>query len=345
MKPIIGLICGLMCLWPALPAHAQDEKTTPLFREDTTLEISIVGPIGKIAREADTSTKAYPATIYVGDETLGLELSARGKSRRKKENCRFPPLRISFTDKPGEHSPFYKQKQLKLVTHCNRSERADQILLREYAAYRLFNLVTPKSLKVRLANVTYLDGDRLVDTRPGFLIEDADDAARRLGMKEVDIGDIPVNALNQADAARFALFQYLIGNTDWAMIMGPDPQNCCHNSKLLGMESSSTTSLTPVPYDFDNAGIVDAPYAYPNAELRSRSVKDRIYRGFCRFNELIPNEAEYLRGLRAKMEAEIGAVPGLTSKTREKMIDYLASGIEDIEDEDSINRKLLRRCR
>ena len=339
------MILVVLCLWPNGIARAQGDEPTSLFREDSVLEVSISGPIRKIAREAEQSMRPHRATLRAGEETHSIMLSARGKSRRKMENCSFPPLRVSFSDKPSEESLFHKQGRIKLVTHCRNSSRAEQTMLREYAAYRLYNLVTPESLQVRLARVTYMDGDQAVTTRLGFFIEDADDAARRLGMKEVNIGDIAVNAINRQDSARYGVFQYLIGNTDWAMVVGPDPLDCCHNTKLLGSAKDAKDNLTPVPYDFDNAGLVDAPYAFPNAKLRTRSVKIRVYRGFCLVNSLIPDEISHLRKVRPLLEAEIAAIPELSAKTRDRMLSYLASGYKDLSSPNSIEKNLLKKCR
>lgn len=336
---------ALLCLWPGGSALAENGEVTPLFQEDTPLQITISGPIRRIVREAENSMRPHRAIIMQGEESLPIMLSARGKSRRKKENCRFPPLRISFAGKPAKTSLFYRQGRIKLVTHCRESSRSEQTMLREYAAYRLYNLVTPESLKVRLAYITYADDGNEVTKRLGFFIEDADDAARRLGMKEVDTGDIPVNALNLEDAARYGVFQYLIGNTDWAMVVGPNPLDCCHNTRLLGPTKGAKDDLTPVPYDFDNSGIVDAPYAFPNSKLGTRSVKVRVYRGFCLANNLIAGEIEHLRKLRPALEAEINAIPELTQKNRTKMLRYLASGYDDIASARSVERKLLRKCR
>ncbi len=320
-------------------------KVTPLFASDATLEITLTGPIGKIARSAERSEAAHDATLAASGETHAVTLAARGISRRKRENCRFPPLRIRFPEKPAENSLFHKQGSIKLVTHCRDSKSYDQIVLREYAIYRLYNVVTPESLKVRLAQITYMDAGKVVAQRPGFLIEDADDAARRLGLKEVDTGNLPVNAINPDDAARYALFQYMIGNTDWAMVVGPDQNDCCHNSKLLGQSKNVRRGLTPVPYDFDNAGLVDAPYAFPNASLGTRSVKQRVYRGFCAHNALIPAEAERAKTLRPTLEAEIRAVPGLSPRVTDTMLRYLAGFYEAVADNKAIEKKLLSDCR
>ncbi|WP_128891708.1 hypothetical protein [Erythrobacter sp. HKB08] len=321
------------------------EKVTPLFASDERLNITLTGPIKTIVNRAERSMDPHPARLQAAGESHAISLSARGKSRRKGENCKFPPLRIEFSAKPAETSLFHKQGGIKLVTHCSTREKYDQYVLREYAMYRLYSVVTPESLKVRLAQVTYLDDGDVVAARPGFLIEDADDAARRLGVKEVDIGNIGSNLLNREAAARFAMFQYMIGNTDWAMVVGPDPTDCCHNSKLLGESKSARRDLTPVPYDFDNSGMVDAPYAYPNAALGTNSVRTRVYRGFCSLNSLVPGEIERLRRLRPQFEAEIRAIPGLEQRTREDMLRYLDGYYKSVADERSVKRNIYDKCR
>ncbi|MEO8711596.1 MAG: hypothetical protein ABI405_05700, partial [Parafilimonas sp.] len=68
------------------------------------------------------------------------------------------------------------------------------------------------------------------------------------------------------------MFQYLIGNTDWSI-------QYLQNIKLIATDS--TQIPTAVPYDFDHAGIVNAPYAEPAEELEMSSVKQRRYRGYC----------------------------------------------------------------
>ena len=45
--------------------------------------------------------------------------------------------------------------------------------------------------------------------------------------------------------------------------------------------SDASHSIFLVPYDFDFAGAVDAPYATPDAKLPIKRVRERIYRGHC----------------------------------------------------------------
>ena len=335
--------------WLATATHAQaqepSDRTTPLFADGTPIEITLSGPIRNIVRAAERSTDAHPATLASGGETHAIELSARGVSRRKRENCTFPPLRIAFSEKAGKESLFHKQGRLKLVTHCNEQGSSEQTLLREYTAYRLYSALTRESHKVRLARMTYVDGDKPLTTRWGFLIEDTDDAARRVDLKEVDTGTVRRDALNPQASARLALFQFMIGNTDWESTMGPDPADCCHNTKLIGSAKDSQTNLTPVPYDFDNSGLVDAAYAVPNAILKIPSVKTRVYRGFCRFNDQLGEEVERFRAARPALEEEIRNIPGLEARSRSTMERYLASFFDVIGDPRAFDRDIVQGCR
>jgi hypothetical protein len=74
------------------------------------------------------------------------------------------------------------------------------------------------------------------------------------------------------DFLKMAVFEYLIGNTDWSV-------QYRQNVKLI---TPDTLGLVfTVPYDFDHAGIVRAPYAKPAAELKLSSIRERRYRGYC----------------------------------------------------------------
>ena len=100
-------------------------------------------------------------------------------------------------------------------------------------------------------------------------------------MKEAGVGSAKYDQLNKAQSALAALFQYMIGNTDFSMVASVEGEDCCHNGILL---TGDSPGYYYVPYDFDFAGIVDAPYAEPNPRFKLRGVTSRLYRGHCSFN-------------------------------------------------------------
>jgi hypothetical protein len=320
-----------------------------LFAASDTIHLTVQGPLRAIARNARRSTSEHDASLrLMGDrpEAHAIRLSARGLSRRQRDFCDFPPLRLDFVDRPAETSLFRGQNRVKLVTHCRSAESFQQFVLLEYAAYRLLNALSPRSLRVRLAHIDYVEtgADAPFASRIGFLIEDIDDAARRNGLVEIDTGNVRVTQLSPGDAARFAVFQYMIGNLDWAMTAGPPGEECCHNSKLLGPARGATTDLVPIPYDFDHAGLVSAPYAEPPPQLRVRSVRQRHYRGYCIHNAEAQSAAAEALATRAALQAALDEVPQLAARSRSRAAAYLDEFFSAVRSPEEVSGNLLSTC-
>jgi len=315
----------------AVPAAAKEPH--PLFASDAPLHLTITGAIASLSRGEPTANKSVPATVRVdgaAPETLAATLSPRGITRREKDVCSFVPIRIEFTGKPPAGSLFKGQKKLKLVVHCRPAEAFQQYLLLEFAAYRMYQQLTPVSFGVRLATIDYVDDrGKPMTTRLGFLVEDADDVAKRNSLAKFKGERIGSAALAPAAAARFTAFEYLIGNLDWAMTAGPAGTDCCHNSKLLGSEGAAA-GLTPVPYDFDFAGLVDAPYATSPAAIPLPNVRVRRYRGYCRHNAEAPAAFAELVAKRAALVGVLDTIPHLEARARDKASGYLAGGFETV---------------
>lgn len=332
-----------LALLGAASAGAAAEPPTPLFADDQPIRITLKGPIKQVAG-SDSRSTVVSATLANGAESLPIRLSPRGITRLRKETCQFAPLRVDFSGAPPQTSLFAGQRRLKLVTHCRPNDAFQQYLLLEYAAYRLYNQLTPLSFRVRLAQIDYVeDSGKPVTSRLGFFIEDLGDVARRNGMTEARVGArIPVPSLAPADAARFAVFQYLISNLDWAMQAGPANDTCCHNSRLIVPPGAAT--LTTVPYDFDYAGFVDAPYAVPPEKVRVASVKSRYYRGFCRHNAEALKAAAEIRAQRPAMLAILGQIPQMNEGTRRKASAFLDRSFTDIATDQAVTSNLLKTC-
>ena len=70
------------------------------------------------------------------------------------------------------------------MTHCIDAETSQQVLMREYWAYQLYQHLTPHSFKVHLVNIIYVDTqteERIENL--AFLIENNKEMARRLGRR------------------------------------------------------------------------------------------------------------------------------------------------------------------
>ena len=333
----------LIALNLAATASAQ-AAPTPLFARNDMLRLTIRGPISQVTRSDVQARKPRPAVLTVtgaAPETLAIELAPRGLTRLKPEVCQFPPLRVTFQGAPPPGSIFSGQKSLKLVTHCRAPTPFQQHLLLEYAAYRLYNQLTPASFRARLATIDYVDeANRPIATRFGFFIEDIDDVAARNAMRKAVTGDrVPRAQLSPADAARVALFQYMIGNLDWSIRAGPAGEGCCHNSRLVGRAGGG--ALTPVPYDFDYSGLVGAPYAV--APDGTSGVRNRKYQGYCTHNADAIATAAAFRSHRGPLLAVFNEVP-LGETVRKRAAGYVEDFFGDIADDRKMAAKVLRTC-
>jgi hypothetical protein len=347
MRKRAGIVAAALALTIAAGPAAAAAPPKPLFAASDVIHLTIRGPISSLAQGPADAEKVVPGTLTVQGatpETLPISLSARGITRRRKEVCTFPPLRVEFTDKPAAASLFKGQKRLKLVTHCRSQTNFQQYLLLEYAAYRLYNQLTPASFDVRLASIDYVDqAGKPMTSRLGFFIEDADDMAHRNGLHRYKTTNrVPITQINPRAAGRFVVFQDFIGNLDWAMTAGPAGSECCHNSRLIGAEGASTDLIT-VPYDFDFAGMVDAPYAATPEGIPLPNVRVRRYRGYCRHNAEAQAAAADLIARRTSLLAVLNDVPQLEERTRLKATNYL-SGFFDQLGSPPDTAKLMQGC-
>jgi hypothetical protein len=328
----------------ALSSPVAAQAPEPLFASSDAIHISIQAPLSNLTRNRDNPGAIAGTLTDPAGQALPVNLKLRGITRRTSEICDFPPLRVDFTTPPPPTSLFAHQNRLKLVTHCKSSAGFQQYVLLEYAAYRMFNVLSPKSFRVRLANIDYVGADgRPIASRVGFFIEDLKDVAKRNGTKESHGPPrIPVEDLSPVDAARYALFQHMLANHDWSMRAGPQGEDCCHNAKLIGPLAAAST--VPIPYDFDFSGFVDPPYATPPDELHISSVRQRVYRGYCMHNAQVLAAAREFRDARPQLIAAITSTPGLDPRTQARAIAFLDPFFADIASDQSVSARVINRC-
>lgn len=336
----------LMFLMP-VPSQAQsDGKTRPLFLSHEVMDVRIEAPLSSLTSDRPEEeylegTFTYPQSDGT-ERTVDLKLRTRGRYRRQKKTCSFPPVRLNFATSQLEGTEFEGQDKLKLVTHCRSTrDQFEQHLLREYLAYRILQTLTERSFGARLMHITYVDteGDDPV-VRYGFVIEDDDDIGERIGLESIESKGLSYSNLEPAHTNLVNVFQYLIGNTDFSLIRGPADDDCCHNA----VPFSDGTMIWPIPYDFDFAGLVDAPYAEPNPQLDIRSVRTRLYRGRCSNNGILPDTLDYVVGKKAEIYAVLDELTGLDDKNRKRVTGYLDDFFELAVDPKQVERRIVREC-
>jgi hypothetical protein len=212
----------------------------------------------------------------------------------------------------------------------------------------MYNRITDYSFRVRPLSVTYVDSDsgEREEDRFAFLIEDDSDVAKRNGLKKLEVPKVLPNRLDPQTASEFALFQLMIGNVDWSPLIGPDPEECCHNAKLIAPRPLQDDDLIqPVPYDFDSSGLVDAPYAYPPANLGIRSVTQRLYRGYCAHNDTLPGARQTYLDKEAEILAVLDSDPRLGERSKKKAERFLEDYFDLLRSDSKFKRQVVRKCR
>ena len=336
MSHPVSLLLTLAILATALPADA-----SPLFEDDSVLHITLSGPLGTVMKDKK-SREELDFILGADGVEHQVEVRLRGKSRVRV--CRFPGLRINFPKDKVAGTVFAGQNKLKLATHCADKKSARGNVLEEYAAYRIFNLISDIGYRVRLVEITYTDTDERPGentiTRYGYFIESSAELADRQGGEIVELPSVRRGDFNSEHAALVFVFQYLIGNTDWSLVANVEDEFCCHNGDLFDIGEDRYV----VPYDFDLSGLVDAWYAKPDRSLGIRSVTKRLYRGYCIAPGAVEAAIRDIKALENDILDVTRHVPGLTDKGIEEALGFLEDFFKETDDVEKLARSFERRC-
>lgn len=322
---------------------AQETASTPaasVFAPEAPLELTVRTDLRTLLRDRGDDRKDHAGFVRLpradgSVDSVAVELRTRGIFRRRPSVCGFPPLRLSIGRRAGQGTPFEGERRIKLVTHCRNTDQYEQYVLQEYLIYRAYALLTDLSLRTRLARVTYEDvtGREKPVTRYAILLEDERRLAERHRLRVVEDTGAPMARLDPAQTVFMAVFQYFIGNTDWSI-------RALHNIVLLG---DSAGRLVPVPYDFDWAGVIATRYAAPDTALPIKSVKERLYAGYCGPAEDFDPIFARFRQHRAAIEALYDLGP-LDRDHREQARRYYGEFYRQIDDPQRVKRDMLKNC-
>ncbi len=336
---------------PPTPEEVQAAETAPLFQSHDILEMTLTANLHALREDdrSDEDSEERPARMeWVNADgstsSQDIQIQTRGNFRLSSRNCDFPPLRLNVKKGEVEGTLFQGQDKIKLVSPCKLGQDYwQQYVLAEYLAYRMFNVLTPLSFRARMARITYVDDSGEDDpfTRYAFLLEDDSDMAKRNGGVKQDWQGGQLNPVlvdrNQAILVEF--FQYMIGNTDWS---GAE----MHNMELVRLPDGRPTT---VPFDFDFSGIVDARYAVPDHSLSIRTVRQRLFRGFCpdQMNRQ-PEDYQAVVDLFQEKKGEIYDLwrnqVALEPDRLKDTLEYLDEFYETLDRPDRMQRNMLDQC-
>jgi len=339
----------IVALFPlSVASFAQDiGDYDPLFMSQDTLEAEVEGPFAMIARERSDEEEIEGKFRFTAADGTAIEfdvqIRARGNWRRNPDICEFPPVRINFKKSQTKDTLFDKQDKLKLVTHCQeRSIRYRQAVVAEYLAYRIFNVLSDYSYRVRLVKMNYVYTDRSKEEETfGVLIEHDDRLSKRIGGDPVEAERVSVDSIKPVDLNIASVFQYFLGNTDFSPRAAPPNEECCHNQALF---TSDDDLYYTIPFDFDQSGLIDADHAAPNPRFGIRTVKDRLYRGRCANNHLLPQTLQLYREKRPEFEALISNQEELTPSKKRNMLKYVELFFDTIDNPKRVEKRIVEEC-
>lgn len=331
--------------WPeesVLARRSTEAHRRPLFATDDIVEITLTADFKAVNKDrSPSSVRTFPATLTVpradgSVASIPSQIRTRGHSRRRLQTCSFAPLRLEFDPAQSAGTLVEGHKSLKLGTHCRDADLFAEYVPREYAVYRLYNLLTPYSFRARLVRATYIDAGSMkpVSTRLALFTENDDDVARRVRGRILEQEKVTFRSTSLDTTALMTVFQYFIGNTDLSIY-------ALHNVRLVQRPKEQ---LHPVPYDFDYSGLVDSRYAVAAKEFNLSSPRERLYRGPCLTLAQLQPPLTRLRELKMNMLGLYDTIPGLDEGYRRKAKAYLEGFYKLLEDPKGVKKAFMDGC-
>jgi hypothetical protein len=341
MKPFFASLLFLVVSTINVTYGQKSVDKVMFFKDTSTINATLTFNIKKMLAKKDKVGYIFPASFSckMGDSldiNDKMEVEVRGHFRRA--YCYIPPLKLIYKHNPA--AAFYHLKSLKLVSTCMPSKDDEQNLLKEFIAYKIYNLITDKSFRVRLLNLNYQDssGKRKTITEHAFLMEDINELAKRNDCKDWTDRKFGTEATDRRQMTTVAIFEYMIGNTDWSVPVD-------HNIKLIHSKSDSLSRPYVVPYDLDFSGFVNTNYSSPDERLGIETVRQRLYRGFPRTMEELNATLDIYKQQKGNIYALIKNFNLFTHETKKELTDYLDEFYDTINNPSEVKKTFIDHAR
>jgi len=275
---------------------AESAPTPPLFAAEAPLAVTFTANFSHLRTDKGDAAPWRAATMtYAGADGKPVVVPLKAKSHGiwRLKHCVIPPIRLNFSNKLTKGTLFHDVQKPKMVSVCKDNDGYEQLVLKEMQLYRIYQVLTPMSHRVRTLRVAYTDSasGKVEATRYAFVIEDPDELADRLGGAMTKTKGATTDDIDAEPYALALLFEYFIGNLDFSF-------NGLHNGEVI-LANAGGPAL-PVAYDFDYAGAVNAPYASVDPQFRTKRVRERLFRGYC---AILPSYPAAISLMQAKKDA------------------------------------------
>jgi hypothetical protein len=318
----ISLLTGQNNYSLAQTANADSSKKSfRLFEDDKIVEITLRFDLTTYFRTKpqENYLKANITFHLSNTDSISRDINLRTRGIFRNRYCVFPPIELNLKKAHFGYTDLDKISKLKMVPECKFSSENKDYILKEYLAYKLFNVLTDTSFRVRLLTVNYIDTQK--KRKPiqqfGFFIEPVEMLAARTNCFKVKSRTANQKNIVPKVMDRLAIFNYMIGNYDWSV---PG----LHNILIIKPMVIDSTGLgIAIPYDFDWTGLVNAEYAIPTEEMGTDNVRERIFVGICRSKEVYLKDLELFSEKKDEFYRVVNEFPYLDKKEKKDVTGYL----------------------
>ena len=328
MKPksfFVFFVALLACLFTT--AQTKPVNSVKFFEDTSILKATIITDMRQLLNHKDKKGVHMPArfsSTFEDGTVIDQPISLETRGHFRKGYCFIPPLKVKFN--ADANGALKTLGSLKLVSQCSNAAYSETYLLDEFLVYKLYNLLTNMSFRVRLVNLNIVDssGKKKPINEYAFFLEDDKDLAKRNNCKDWKEGSVHGQVVDRHQMIITSVFEYMIGNTDWSILVA-------HNINLLLSKTDSFQHLYPVPYDFDYSGLVNTTYAVPDPRLNIANVRERLYRGYTPTMEELDDIFTTFKNQKNNMYALIDNFQLLNARDKKDVISYLDEFFELID--------------
>jgi hypothetical protein len=304
---------------PAIPDSSI--KSFGLFEDDKLLEISLRFDLSTYFRtKPKEDYLAANLTFHISKtDSVSQDVKLRTRGVFRNRYCMFAPIELNFKKANFGYSDLNKISKLKLVPQCGLGKDKEDYVLREYLVYKMFNVLTDTSFRVRLLKVNYIDSQkkRKPVVQYGFFLEPVEMLAARTNCIQLKSRTLNQKSIVPRIIDRIAIFNFMIGNYDWSV---PGQHNILV-IKSLNFEPYGLAIA--VPHDFDWTGVVNASYAIPAENVGTENVRERRFDGVCRSKEVFRKDLDIFAEKQEDFYRVINEFPYVNKQVKEDITGYL----------------------